>query len=55
MNTGREAKKIKTEREPNHKRLLSAENKLRVGGGGVHGGRALRRTLVGMSTRVTHK
>ena len=35
---GREAKKIKTGRETNHKRLLNTENKLRVAGGVLGGG-----------------
>ena len=36
MNKGKERKnKEKTEREANHKRLLNAENKLRVAGGEV--------------------
>ena len=35
MNIGEGRKNnIKTEREPNHKRLLNIENKLRVDGGG---------------------
>ena len=33
-----EGKKIKTEREANHKRLLNTENKLRVVRGEVGGG-----------------
>ena len=49
---GGEGKK-KLEREPNHKRLLKTENKLRVDGRweGAEGGRwALRRAPVGMNT-----
>ena len=46
--------KIKTEKEANHERLLSTENKVGVAGGevggeGLDGGWALRRALVGMS------
>ena len=46
---------MKTEREANHKRLLSTENEMGVAGGevggeGLDGGWALRRALVGMST-----
>ena len=50
---GKEKKKKKRGREPNHKRLLKTENKLRVVGGGEReegGGWALRRAPVGMST-----
>ena len=48
---------LQTKRKANHKRLLNAEKKLRVdgggelgGGGGENGRWALRRALVGMST-----
>ena len=39
MNTeeGKEKNKTKTEREANHKRFLTTENKLRVAGGGLGG------------------
>ena len=52
---GREAKKIKTGRETNHKRLFDTENKQGCWrgfglGDGPNGQGALRRTLVGMST-----
>ena len=45
----------KREREANHKRLLTVENKLRVNGGrwvgdGLNGSWALKRAIVGMNT-----
>ena len=51
MEEGKEKKKLG--REPNHKRLLNTEKKLKVDGGwkgGESGLWALRRALVGMST-----